>query len=73
MSRVVSSTVEPEAGIEPATCSLRESRSATELLGRGLTDATSHICLDDPDVRVISSEPALRLKVSAVVLDTMAI
>ena len=26
--------VEPEVGIEPTTCSLRESRSATELLGR---------------------------------------
>ncbi len=25
--------MEPEVGIEPTTCSLRESRSATELLG----------------------------------------
>lgn len=30
----MSETFEPEVGIEPTTCSLRESRSTTELLGQ---------------------------------------
>ena len=36
--------MEPEEGIEPSTCSLRESRSTTELPGHGRAKGTSRLC-----------------------------